>query len=104
MSKLASSRTICINQSLPAVKDIWGAPRRYFSAEDKIRIVLERLRGDDNIAELCRKEGIAQSLCNTWSKEFIEADKRKLASDAARAVTSGEVQDLRCEARALKEY
>ena len=71
--------------------------------EDKIRIVLDGLRGEDSIAELCRKEGIAQSLYYTWSKEFMEAGKRRLAGDTARAATSGEVQDLRREARALKE-
>ena len=83
------------------VKDIRRATRRHFSAEDKIRIVLEGLRGDDSIAELCRKEGI--SLYYVWSKEFMEAGKRRLAGDTARAATSGEVQDLRREARALKE-
>jgi transposase-like protein len=67
------------------------------------RIVLEGLRGEDSIAELCRKEGIAQSLYYTWSKEFMEAGKRRLAGDTARAATSGEVQGLRREARALKE-
>lgn len=71
--------------------------------EDKIRIVLDGLRGEDSIAELCRKEGIAQSLYYTWSKEFMEAGKRRLAGDTARAATTGEVQDLRREARALKE-
>ena len=85
------------------MKDIRRATRRHFSAEDKIRIVLEGLRGDDSIAELCRKEGIAQSLYYTWSKEFMEAGKRRLAGDTARAATTGEVQDLRREARALKE-
>jgi transposase len=85
------------------VKDIRRATRRHFSAEDKIRIVLEGLRGEDSIAELCRKEGIAQSLYYPWSKEFMEAGKRRLAGDTARAATSGEVQDLRREARALKE-
>jgi len=85
------------------VKDIRRATRRHFSSEDKIRIVLDGLRGEDSIAELCRKEGIAQSLYYTWSKEFLEAGKRRLAGDTARAATSGEVQDLRREARALKE-
>ncbi len=85
------------------VKDIRRQTRRHFSAEDKIRIVLDGLRGEDSIAELCRKEGIAQSLYYTWSKEFMEAGKRRLAGDTARAATSGEVQDLRREARALKE-
>ncbi|WP_247712270.1 IS3 family transposase [Qipengyuania qiaonensis] len=85
------------------VKDIRRKTRRHFSAEDKIRIVLEGLRGDDSIAELCRREGIAQSLYYTWSKEFMEAGKRRLAGDTARAATTDEVKDLRREARDLKE-
>ena len=85
------------------IKDIRRATRRHFSAEDKIRIVLDGLRGEDSIAELCRKEGIAQSLYYTWSKEFIEAGKRRLAGDAARAATTDEVKDQRREASALKE-
>ena len=85
------------------VKDIRRATRRHFSAEDKIRIVLDGLRGDDSISELCRREGIAQSLYYTWSKEFMEAGKRRLAGDTARAATSDEVKDLRREASALKE-
>ena len=63
----------------------------------------ESVQSYNSIAELCRKEGIAQSLYYTWSKEFMEAGKRRLAGDTARAATSGEVQDLRREARALKE-
>ena len=71
---------------------------------DWVRIFMfSGLRGEDSIAELCRKEGIAQSLYYTWSKEFMEAGKRRLAGDTARAATTGEVQDLRREARALKE-
>ena len=85
------------------MKDIRRATRRHFSAEDKIRIVLEGLRGEDSIAELCCKDVIAQSLYYTWSKEFMEAGKRRLAGDTARAATTGEVHDLRREARALKE-
>jgi transposase len=85
------------------VKDIRRATRRHFSAEDKIRIVIDGLRGDDSIAELCRREGIAQSLYYTWSKEFMEAGKRRLAGDTARAATSDEVKDLRRESRDLKE-
>ena len=85
------------------VKDIRRATRRHFSAEDKIRIILEGLRGDDSIAELCRKEGIAHSLYYTWSKAFMEAGKRRPAGDTVRAATTGEVPDLRREARALKE-
>ena len=84
-------------------KDIRRATRRHFSAEDKIRIVLDGLRGDDSIAELCRKEGIAQSLYYVWSKEFLEAGKRRLAGDTARAATTDEVKTLRREATALKE-
>ena len=85
------------------VKDIRRATRRHFSAEDKIRIVLDGLRGEDSIAELCRREGIAQSLYYTWSKEFMEAGKRRLSGDTVRAATSKEVKDLRREASALKE-
>ena len=70
------------------VKDIRRKTRRQFSAEEKIWIVLEGLRGDDSIAELCRKEGIAQSLYYTWSKEFMEAGKRRLAGDTARSAES----------------
>ena len=85
------------------VKDIRRATRRQFSAEDKIRIVLEGLRGEDSIAELCRKEGIAQNLYYRWSKEFLEAGKKRLAGDTAREATSDEVKMLRAEARQLKE-
>ncbi len=85
------------------VKDIRRATRRQFSAEEKIRIVLDGLRGEDSIAELCRREGIAQSLYYVWSKEFLEAGKRRLAGDTARAATTDEVRDLRREASALKE-
>ena len=85
------------------VKDIRRATRRQFSAEEKIRIVLEGLRGEDSIAELCRREGIASSMYYGWSKEFLEAGKRRLAGDTAREATSDEVRTLRREAGALKE-
>jgi transposase len=85
------------------VKDIRRATRRHFSAEDKIRIVLEGLRGEDSIAELCRREGIVQNLYYRWSKEFLEAGKKRLARDTARAATSDEVKELRRETSALKE-
>ena len=85
------------------VRDIRRATRRHFSAEEKIRIVLEGLRGEDSIAELCRKEGIAQNLYYRWSKEFLEAGKKRLAGDTAREATSDEVKTLRSEARQLKE-
>ena len=86
-----------------AIRDIRRATRRHFSAEEKIRIVLEGLRGEESIAELCRREGIASSMYYGWSKEFLEAGKRRLAGDTARAATSDEVKDLRREAQALKE-
>ena len=85
------------------VKDIRRATRRLYGAEEKIRIVLEGLRGDDSLAEVCRKEGIAQSLYYAWSKDFMEAGKRRLAGDTARAATTDEVKELRREASALKE-
>ena len=85
------------------VKDIRRATRRQFSAEEKIRTVLEGLRGEDSIAARCRREGIAESLYYSWSKEFLEAGKRRLAGDTARAATTDEVKALRQEARALKE-
>jgi len=79
------------------------ATRRHHSAEEKIRIVLEGLRGEDSIAELCRKEGINQNLYYRWSKEFLEAGKKRLAGDTAREATSDEVKELKAEARQLKE-
>ena len=85
------------------VRDIRRATRRQYAAEEKIRIVLEGLRGEVSIAELCRKEGIAQSMYYGWSKEFLEAGKRRLAGDTAREATSDEVKGLRAEARQLKE-
>ena len=85
------------------VKDIRCATRKQYSAEEKIRIVLDGLKGEDSIAELCRREGIAQSLYYSWSKEFLEAGKKRLAGDTARAATSTEVKDLRRESRDLKE-
>jgi transposase len=85
------------------VKEIRRVTRRQFSAEEKIRIVLTGLRGEDSIAELCRREGIVENLYYRWSKEFLEAGKKRLAGDTARAATSDEVKELRREASALKE-
>ena len=85
------------------VQDIRRATRKHYSAEEKIRIVLEGLRGEDSIAELCRREGIVQNLYYRWSKDFLEAGKKRLAGDTARAATSDEVKELRREAGALKE-
>ena len=85
------------------VRDIRRAMRKHHSAEDKIRIVLEGLRGEESISELCRREGIASSQYYGWSKEFLEAGKKRLAGDTARAATSDEVKHLRREATARKE-
>ena len=101
-----SQKPVTSNAKPPAervVRDIRRATRKHYSAEDKIRIVLEGLRGEESIAALCRREGIAESLYYTWSKEFLEAGKRRLAGDSARQATSPEVKELRVEAAALKE-
>ena len=85
------------------VRDIRRATRRRHSSEEKIRIVLEGLRGEDLIAELCRREGLNQNVYYRWSKEFLEAGKKRLAGDTARDATSDEVKDIRAELRQLKE-
>jgi|TARA_B100001079_G_C16365877_1_gene495117 transposase len=89
--------------AVKTVKDIRRATRKQYSAEEKIRIVLEGLRGEYSIAELCRREGIAQSLYYSWSKEFLEAGKKRLSGDTARQASSTEVKDLRRETGDLKE-
>ena len=86
-----------------AVRDIRRATRRQYSAEEKVRIVIAGLRGEDSIAELCRKEGINQNLYYRWSKDFLEAGKKRLAGDTAREATSDEVKGLRAETHQLKE-
>ena len=86
-----------------AVRDIRRKTRKQYSAEEKIRIVLEGLRGEESIAALCRREGIAESLYYSWSKEFLEAGKKRLAGDTARQATSVEVRGLRREMRDMKE-
>ena len=85
------------------VRDIRRATRRRHSSEEKIRIVLEGLRGEDSIAELCRREGLNQNVYYRWSKDFLEAGKKRLAGDTARDATSDEVKDIRAELRQLKE-
>ena len=85
------------------IRDIRRATRRHYSAEEKIRIVLEGLRGEDTIAELCRREGLNSNVYYRWSKEFMEAGKKRLAGDTAREATSDEVKQLRAESSALKE-
>jgi transposase len=85
------------------VRDIRRATRRQYSAEEKIRIVLEGLRGEESIAELCRREGINTNVYYRWSKEFLEAGKKRLAGDVIREATSDEVKSLRAETASLKE-
>ena len=85
------------------IKDIRRVTRKQYGAEEKIRIVLDGLRGEESIAALCRSEGIAESLYYNWSKEFLEAGKKRLAGDTARAATTDEVKHLRRETRDLKE-
>ena len=85
------------------VKDIKRATRKHYSSEEKIRIILDGLRGEDSIAELCSREGISQGLYYKWSKDFMEAGKKRLAGDTARAANADEVKGLRREAKDLKE-
>ena len=85
------------------VRDIRRKTRKQRSSEEKIRIVISGLRGEESVAALCRREGIAESLYYSWSKEFLEAGKKRLAGDTARQATSEEVKALRAEARGLKE-
>ncbi len=85
------------------IKGIRRKTRKQYSAEEKIRVVLAGLRGEESIASLCRHEGISESLYYSWSKEFLEAGKRRLAGDIARQATSPEVKNLRSESAALKE-
>ena len=85
------------------IKTIRRKTQRKHAAEEKIRIVLEGLRGEDTVAELCRREGIVQSLYYKWSKEFLEAGKSRLAGDTKRQATSNDVDELRSENEQLKQ-
>ena len=85
------------------VREIRRETRRKYSAEEKIRIVLEGLRGEESIAELCRREGINPNMYYKWSKEFLEAGKARLTGDTKRQATSSEVTDLRQENEQLKQ-
>lgn len=85
------------------VRDIRRQTRRKYSAEEKIRIVLEGLRGEDSIAELCRREGINPNMYYKWSKEFLEAGKARLTGDTKREASSSEVDTLRSENEQLKQ-
>ena len=85
------------------IRDIKRKTRRKYNAEEKIRIVIEGLRGEETIAELCRREGIAESLYYSWSKEFMEAGKARLAGNTKRQASSSQVEDLRQENEQLKQ-
>ena len=95
MGKGASSEQV--------VREIHRRTRRRFSAEEKVRIVLEGLRGEESVAELCRREGLAPNLYYRWSKEFLEAGKKRLLGDTTREATAPEVQGLRQENTRLKQ-
>jgi len=84
------------------VQQIRRATRRQFTSEEKIRIVLEGLRGEISVAELCRREGIAPTVYYRWSKDFLEAGKNGLVRDTRRDATTDEVRDLKAENEALK--
>lgn len=85
------------------IRDIRRETRRKYSAEEKIRIVLEGLRGEDSIAELCRREGVNPNMYYKWSKEFLEAGKARLTGDTKREANSSEVSALRQENEQLKQ-
>ena len=78
------------------IRDIKRNTRKQYSAEEKIRIVLDGVRGEDSIAQLCRREGIAQSLYYKWSKDFMQAGKQRLAGDIVRQANTSQVTALRC--------
>ena len=92
-----------VSNTTKRVKEIRRKTRRKFSSEEKIRIVLEGLRGECSIAELCRREGINSNLYYRWSKDFLEAGKKRLSGDTVREANSDEVVDLRKENTNLKQ-
>ena len=103
MTRKHMTRTSSLSSAEKTVKDIRRATRKHYGAEEKIRIILEGLRGESSIAELCRKEGINQNLYYRWSKDFLEAGKKRLSGDTEREANTSEVKDLRKEAQQLKE-
>jgi transposase len=88
---------------LSIIKDIQRQTRKQYSAEEKIRIVLEGLQGQASIAEICRREGINPNIYYRWSKEFLEAGKKRLMGDSIREATAPEVQSMKTENEALKQ-
>lgn len=98
-AKTASSK----QPVLSVIKDIQRQNRKQYSAEEKIRIVLEGLRGESSVAEICRREGLNTNIYYRWSKEFLEAGKKRLMGDTLREATAGEVQTMKTENEALKQ-
>jgi transposase len=99
-----SKQSIASKQSTENfIKDIRRKTRKLYSSEQKILIVMEALRGESSVAEICRKHGIAESMFYKWNKEFMEAGKKRLAGDTSREATSDEVAELRRENQRLKE-
>jgi transposase len=88
---------------LSVIKDIQRQSRKQYSAEEKIRTVLEGLRGESSVAEICRREGLNTNVYYRWSKEFLEAGKKRLMGDTLRKATGGEVQTMKTENEALKQ-
>lgn len=99
MTKKKKSKTTAAN----TIRNIRRNSRRQYSGEEKIRIVLEGLRGEESVAELCRKEGISQSLYYRWSKEFLEAGKQRLVGNTKREASSEDVKEIRQENEQLKQ-
>jgi len=103
MTQKYSKKSTRAGSTEKTVKDIRRATRKNYGAEEKIRIVLEGLRGEHSIAELCRIEGINQNLYYRWSKDFLEAGKKRLSGDTEREANTTEVKGLWTESRQLKE-
>ena len=85
------------------ISDLKRKTRRNYSSEEKIRIIIDGMRGEMTIAELCRKEGISQGIYYKWSKDFMDAGKRRLTGDTMREANTSEVKELKDENRSLKE-
>ena len=99
MNKKKSSKSSAAN----TIRNIRRNSRRQYSGEEKIRIVLEGLRGEESVAELCRREGISQSIYYRWSKEFLEAGKHRLVGNTKREASSEDVKGIRQENEQLKQ-
>jgi transposase len=102
-SVINSSTSAERKPALSIIKDIQRQTRRQYTAEEKIRIVLEGLQGEQSVAEICRREGLNTNIYYRWSKEFLEAGKKRLAGDTTREATAPEVQSIKSENEALKQ-